>query len=282
MEPDDLENKLDQLYQSAQVASSEGLHEEALDRCDEGLRLIESNGDEGDRHSYSDFVMLTGDIHWGAGDYEEAFVAYQRVALHDPERTDARVAMGVALFHLCRFHASRAILEAVTVEHPDDGEAWYYLGLLALRDGKRDLAQTHFFRAHESDEERYFLPVDITEEEIIRIVEQQIADIPAELHESLENLPILIEALPGEELLMASDPPLDPTLLGIFEGTPLPEQSSMDPVTSPTRIVLFLENIRMVSRDRQELEDELWVTLKHEIGHFYGLDEDELEARGLQ
>jgi len=59
------------------------------------------------------------------------------------------------------------------------------------------------------------------------------------------------------------------------------DESSSTIHTAPTRIVLFSENIWLIAGDRATLEEELWVTLKHEIGHYFGLTEEELAERGL-
>ncbi|CAN5192558.1 hypothetical protein BH09SUM1_BH09SUM1_07140 [soil metagenome] len=282
MTPEELDKALEQLYFSAQSASSEGLKEEALRKCQEALQLLETHGEETERHSFADFVMLTGDVYWGAGEYEEAYQAYHKVALNDPERSDARIAMGVALFHLCRFVASQTMLEMASVDETEDPETWYYLGLHALRRGQRRAAMSHFETAHELQDNRFFVPVEISDEDIVGIVQHLLGDLPAELHNALTNVPVIMEQSPSEELLFSADPPLDPLVLGLFDGTPITEMSSMDVVTSPTRIVLFLDNIWLLGYDRSVLEEELWITLKHEIGHYFGLNEEELAERGLE
>jgi len=88
--------------------------------------------------------------------------------------------------------------------------------------------------------------------------------------------------LPSEELLFSEDPPLDPLLLGLFTGVPVTEQSSFDAPADISRIVLFQKNIERIARTPEALYHELWVTLKHEIGHFRGLSEEDLTARGLE
>lgn len=280
MTPDDLDEKLEKLYQNARLASSEGLRDEALDRCEDALALLESFGDDTDHHSYSDFVMLMGDIYWASGDWEQAFEYYQRVALNDPERNDARVAMGVTLYHLCRFHAAQTVLEMCSLTDQDDPEVWYYLALLALRGDKRSLAMYFFDRANELHEDRFIMPVEVEEEDVIDMVNSMIAEIPEPLMRAMENVPIVAEDRPSEELLLSSDPPMDPTVLGLFTGIPHGESSSAIP-DGPTQITLFLENIWLLAGDRDKLEEELWITLKHEIGHYFGLSEEELTERGL-
>lgn len=281
MSPEELDKALEQLYHAARSASSEGLKEEALKKCEEALGLIETYGEDSEHHTYSDFVMLEGDIFWGAADWEQAYQAYHKVALNDPERSDARVAMGVSLFHLCRFMASQVVLEQCSLDEPDDAEVWYYLGLLALRRDQPAIAMKFFREAHELEEDRFFVPVEMTDAEILEIVERMVAEIPEALRKPLENVPIVLEKRPSEELLFTADPPMDPTILGLFEGVPLPARDSTTVITAPDRVILFAENIWLVAHDRETLEEELWITLKHEIGHYLGLSEEDLAERGL-
>lgn len=280
MEPN-IDEQLRQLYESIEAANSEGLIEEAMKKCQTALDLLEEHGDEVEAYSYADFLMLAGDTSWAAGDLEEAQRYYRRSSELEPDRLDSAVAVGVTLFHLCRFEAARAQLETVSAEDTEIGEVWYYLALLALRRSDLALADNFFRRAHELEPDRWLIPVEMHHEKMIDLVEGFYADMPPEIRKALENVPIVIEERPSEALLFSSDPPLDPLLLGLFDGTPMPEESVFSAQTKPTQIHLFAENIRLIAGDREELEEELWITLKHEIGHFFGLDEDDLDARGL-
>jgi predicted Zn-dependent protease with MMP-like domain len=94
---------------------------------------------------------------------------------------------------------------------------------------------------------------------------------------------ITIEDLPGEADLLGAEPPLSPGILGLFRGAPYGQKASMDPWSHfPSSIVLFQRNLQRFARSREELIQEIRVTLVHEVGHFLGLDEDELYERGLE
>jgi predicted Zn-dependent protease with MMP-like domain len=82
--------------------------------------------------------------------------------------------------------------------------------------------------------------------------------------------------------LTESDPPLSPGSLGLYEGTP----PSLAPGDSPwahfpSRITLFRKNIEISCGTDAELKDLVSSTLLHEVGHYLGLDEDDLDERGL-
>lgn len=71
-------------------------------------------------------------------------------------------------------------------------------------------------------------------------------------------------------------------LLGLYEGVPLVERGADGDVGMlPDRITLFYKPLVEMCADTDDLRDEIWVTLVHELGHFFGLDEDELWERGF-
>lgn len=281
MDPRELNAQLEKLYHSAEAASSEGLADEAIKRCEAAIDLLDSNFDEECQFNVADFLMVAGHACWEDGDLESALRYYRQASEADPGRLDAAVALGVSLFHLCRFGASQQVLEMVSVEDPEIGEVWYYLALLALRRRQNNLADVFFARAHEFEPERWLIPKFLNVEEIEKILNELLNEFPDELKVALKNVAIVLDEQPSEELLFANDPPFDPLLLGLFEGLPLPEQSSGTPETDVPRVTIFSENIALVAEDEAKLREELAITLKHEIGHYLGLDEDDLAARGL-
>jgi predicted Zn-dependent protease with MMP-like domain len=103
-----------------------------------------------------------------------------------------------------------------------------------------------------------------------------IAELPDDLRPSAEALPVLYERLPSEELIADG---LDPDTLGLFVGEDLQHE---DPQPLPPQIILFLENIwDMVEGDEEWFLEEVHITYIHELGHYLGLSEAELEERGL-
>ena len=103
------------------------------------------------------------------------------------------------------------------------------------------------------------------------------------LREYLRDVPILLEEFPSDEILQHYDPPAYPTeLLGYFSGHSLMKRSLEDPWSGvPGAIVLFRRNLQRYAQDHEHLLEELRITLFHEVGHFLGLSEQDLEERGL-
>lgn len=113
--------------------------------------------------------------------------------------------------------------------------------------------------------------VSFIAEEAERILDE----LPLRFRETLHNVPVVLEARPARYLVEEG---FDPRALGLFEGA-----STMhdDVHTAPTRIVLFVNNLLAITRDDDELVEQIEVTILHEIGHFFGLDEDEVADLGL-
>ncbi len=77
------------------------------------------------------------------------------------------------------------------------------------------------------------------------------------------------------------DPDGEGDLLGLYEGVPLVERGADYTPMLPDRITLFYLPLTELCADEGELIDEIDITLRHEFGHYFGLDEDELDARGF-
>jgi predicted Zn-dependent protease with MMP-like domain len=109
------------------------------------------------------------------------------------------------------------------------------------------------------------------------LVEEAIDTIPRRFAREIRNLAIVIEDEPSPELLaeMEIEPP--DTLLGLYQGTPLPERQWAHGNTLPDRITLFQVTIEdEAGGDEDEIVVAIGETLIHELGHYFGLDEDEI------
>jgi predicted Zn-dependent protease with MMP-like domain len=112
------------------------------------------------------------------------------------------------------------------------------------------------------------------------IIKQAIARIPEEIRRNLDNVLISVQPRPGRELLEELGFAPDEELFGVFSGVPLPERSPTDPPLYPDVIYIFQEPLEAFCRSREELIEEIEITVVHEIAHFVGFGDDELEAFG--
>lgn len=107
-------------------------------------------------------------------------------------------------------------------------------------------------------------------------------ELPDHIHELLEEVPLIIEDEPSERLLreMRIDR-RESDLCGLHWGVPLTMRSVESATHLPDRMMLFRGPImRVAGRRRDELEQQIRITLLHEVGHHFGLDEDDLAALG--
>ncbi len=88
-------------------------------------------------------------------------------------------------------------------------------------------------------------------------------------------MPILVDEAPSDELIADG---VDPRLLGLFQGTPLPEGGDLAP--SVTAIWLFRRNLMQLSESRDDVVEEVRITVLHETAHYFGMDEADLEELG--
>jgi predicted Zn-dependent protease with MMP-like domain len=118
----------------------------------------------------------------------------------------------------------------------------------------------------------------MTRRQFERLVAEAIRTIPERFRRELQNLAIIVEDEPSDELLdeMEIEPP--DTLFGLYHGTPLTERRWDHGNALPDRITLYQGPIE----DDSECDDDVIVaigeTLIHEVGHYFGMSEDELEA----
>ena len=124
--------------------------------------------------------------------------------------------------------------------------------------------------------------IALSRQEFRRLVSQAITSLPPLVAGRLMNVEIVVKARPTrEELAMAGTDPTE-TLFGLYTGTPLTERSSSYGMVLPDKITLYQRSIEEVCRTTGEIQEQIRTTLLHEIGHHFGLSEDELEEAGYK
>jgi len=110
------------------------------------------------------------------------------------------------------------------------------------------------------------------------LVQDALGSIPKRFRRAMNNVAIVVEEEPAADLLaeMAIEPP--DTLLGLYQGIPLTERRWDYGNALPDRILLFQGPLERESDDETDLVVAIGETLIHEIGHYFGLSEEEIEA----
>jgi predicted Zn-dependent protease with MMP-like domain len=97
---------------------------------------------------------------------------------------------------------------------------------------------------------------------------------------ALDSLPPgLARALRNVAVVVEDENPADPDLFGLYEGVPLPERGD-DAGSLPDRIAIYRRPLQEEFPDPADLQREIRITVLHELGHYFGLDEDRLEELG--
>jgi len=197
---------------------------------------------------------------------------------------------GQVLFELGQFLESKRVLERGVAIDPDAAHSLYHLGLVLerLEDegdetgapavGVENAAQA-FSRANSLEPQQFPLPIVLDEANFARAIDEAVANLPRSIREQVEGVSIQIEDFPTLELVRRER--ISPQTLGLFLGVPRTEAMMTDQPLDLDRIFLFKRNLEKICHDEEDLIEQIQITVRHEVGHYLGLDEDDLERLGL-
>lgn len=117
--------------------------------------------------------------------------------------------------------------------------------------------------------------IEITDEEFQQLIDQALGELPGEHVKNIKNVAILYEEVPTLEQRRRLALRDDQTLLGLYEGTPLPQRQGMTRIL-PDKITLFKGPMIQQAMSLTDLKEQIKHTLWHEIAHYYGLDHDRI------
>jgi predicted Zn-dependent protease with MMP-like domain len=118
----------------------------------------------------------------------------------------------------------------------------------------------------------------MTRREFERLVAEAVTLIPARFRREMKNLSIVVEDEPRAELLAEMELEPSDSLYGLYQGTPLTERTWGYGNTLPDRITIYQRPIEEDCDDEDEMRAIIGETLIHEVGHYFGLSEEEIEA----
>jgi predicted Zn-dependent protease with MMP-like domain len=117
----------------------------------------------------------------------------------------------------------------------------------------------------------------MTREEFERLVVEAVTLIPKRFRREMKNLALVVEEEPSPELLEEMEIVPPDSLFGLYQGTPLPERSWGFGNALPDRITLYQRPIEEDCEDEDDVRAVIGETLIHEVGHYFGLSEDEIQ-----
>jgi predicted Zn-dependent protease with MMP-like domain/Flp pilus assembly protein TadD len=280
-----------ELWLAELLAADPDALEEALRHAARALDLADDEGE------YLSALALKAGLEAELGRPEAAKRTLADLPPGDVALGDADLALEIADLHLALGDPAlaRARLRTLTAVDPSSADAWHALGCAAAeldddvemraawkRVWALDAAPAAAGGDGEGDGDLgaggRLASRALADGEVAAIAEAALGELPPRARELLRGVPILIAELPAEADVEAG---LDPRALGLFSGTAYPEQSHLGGQPGLTQIVLFRRNLERVGGDDEELREEVRITMLHETGHFFGMDDEELDGAGL-
>ncbi len=252
--------------------------EEALDLTDGLLATALDRGIE------AEIYYLKAKAYFYLEDLDGALFLLRRAIRTHGEVGVYRSFEGQILFEMGLYEEARRSLDRAGVLEPESPHTLYHSALVLEHLGALEKADKLFGQAAEQAPDQYPAPVRIEGPVFEAAAEAALGSLPQEIQRYVENCPILIEELPAQDLVR--DFNVSPQLLGLFVGTPADEPGSSPtwgtaPKEGPDQIFLFKRNLEKVAQTRAELIEQIQITVKHEIGHYLGFDEEEIDRLGL-
>jgi predicted Zn-dependent protease with MMP-like domain len=117
----------------------------------------------------------------------------------------------------------------------------------------------------------------MTRERFTELVEEALREIPGSFRTAMKNVAVIVEDEPPAHILeeMEIEPP--DSLFGLYQGTPLPERGWTYGNTLPDRISIYQGPIVEACEDDEEIRDCVAETVIHEFGHYFGMNEEQIE-----
>ena len=113
-------------------------------------------------------------------------------------------------------------------------------------------------------------------EQFIKVVEETLDSLPRQFRGRIRNVAVLVEDIPPNQQ-SAQPGQQRRLLLGLFHGVPKTMKSSFDLPTGPDHIVLYQKNIEAVCSNEDEVREQIRLTVIHELGHYFGMNENQLK-----
>jgi predicted Zn-dependent protease with MMP-like domain len=121
----------------------------------------------------------------------------------------------------------------------------------------------------------------VSKQRFAKLVEEALTDLPGAFTEYLEEVVVEVRDRPSIKQLKEAGLGRDDLLLGLYVGRPLTERSVEQSGGMPDVVYIFQEDIELVSETEEKLLDQIRTTVLHEIGHHFGMDEDDLDEVGF-
>jgi len=124
------------------------------------------------------------------------------------------------------------------------------------------------------------LPYHVSKQRFAKLVEEALRELPQPFAQHLEEVSVEIKDRPTQKQLKDQGLEEDELLLGLYVGHPMTQRSVEFSGILPDAIYIFQEDVELVSESEKDLIHQVRITVLHEIGHHFGMDEDDLDEIG--
>ncbi len=248
---------------------------------DEARRALDLLPDAPEAHYLLGAALVDQEV------YGEALEHLTRALASYPGDPSIRLDIAASQIGLLRLEEGVRGLSAVVRDDPENPDARYWLAIAHELRGEDDAAAACYAKAAELDADCFFVPPRVSEADFEKLLDTATHDLPADIRRPLRSgeVGITVMDLPPFEFLRSETPPLSPLLPGALVDVAAPAPTEGEPAAEPSpepspeqrpQLLLFRRNIERVCSTPEEFVDELTVTLIHEIGHYLGLEEDDI------
>ena len=264
--------KLDEGYYEAMLAKADTLLEMGEDPggvvalCDRALAC--DPDPEGEAWAYE----LKVDGLMAAGQMEQALRAAERGVRAAPERAPLHARRASVFYELGRFREAEEPIEEAVRRAPEDAFPIHLRARIRQRLGKTEAAERDFHRAAHLAPTEYRVPFRVSRREFEALTAEALREIPLPFRALLDKWNGQVSAMdfPSDEMVVEG---LSPDILGVYQGV---TDAERDRGLLPDKIVLFQRTLENICGSRDELRREIRDTVQHEVGHHFGLSEEEL------
>ncbi len=234
----------------------------------------------------SDLMFLRGDACLGLGRAREAESQFREVLRGDPDCPASRCWLAMSLYLQWRFEEAEEAVKGARALSDALVDADVVAGCLLERLGDYAEADGLFERAATASPDKYSLPVRLSQSEFDAEVLKASGLLPDKFHGHLESLSVVVQAVP-DGAFAASPEASDgegnsPDMLGLFDGKPLIKGKAPDDLSVRATIYLFQRNLERVANGRDDLSEQIRITLWRELGRYLGFDEEYMQQVGLR
>lgn len=233
----------------------------------------------------SDLLYLRGDACLGLGRAREAERQFREVLRGDPDCPASRCWLAMSLYLQWRFDEAEVAVKAARALSDALVDADVVAGCLLERLGDYVEADGLFERAATASPDKYSLPVRLSQSDFDAEVLKASGLLPDRFHDYLASLSVVVQAVPDSAFAArtraADGEERSPDMLGLFDGKPLVEGQATEDQPLRATIYLFQRNLERIATGREDLSEQIRITLWRELGRYLGFDEGDMVQFGL-